>query len=109
MKKRSALALGIGASMGIAVLVAAAGPRPNSEIAVDMARGIVGGVILGSHAWSYNWNVPAADYQSRLQLWSSLCGWQGQCDGYGLATVGAGYSDQEPAEKTDDATPPIRP
>jgi hypothetical protein len=104
--KRSALALGIGASMGIAAMVAATGLRPKAEVAADMARSVVAGVILGSHAWPYDWNVPAADYQSRLELWSSLCGWQGRCDGDGLATVGFGDSDQEPViDKTEGATP----
>jgi hypothetical protein len=106
---KSAMALGIGASMGIAAMVAASGLQPQGEVAADMARSVVAGVILGSRAWPYDWNVPAADYQARLQLWSSLCGSPGQCDGQGVSTVGFGYSEQEPAEKIEDATPQIEP
>jgi len=95
--KKSVMALAVGASMGLATMGATTGLRPNGEFAADMARSVVAGVILGSHAWPYHLTAPAADYQSRLELWSSLCGSPGQCDGYGLATVGFGSSDQEPA------------
>jgi len=94
--KKAAMAVGIGVSIGIAATIAATGLRPNGDVAAGVARSVVTGAILGSHAWPYDWNIAAADYRTRLQLWSSLCGWQGQCDGYGLAAARIGDSDRDP-------------
>jgi hypothetical protein len=45
------------------------------EFATGVARGAIGGVILGSNAWP---SVPV-DIQSRLSFWSSDCSEQRKC------------------------------
>ena len=105
---KSAMALGLGATLGITAMAGGIRLQLNDEVAADLARSMVVGVILGSRTLPNDWKVAPAASQSRLQLWSSLCGSPGHSDGYGLATVGAGFSDPEPpadADKVENATP----
>jgi hypothetical protein len=90
--KKPAIALGIGAAIGLAATVG--GVRFGSDAPGDVVHGIVAGVILGSRVWPYDWTAPHADSQSRLQLLSSVCRAQGQCSGYGLAA--AALTDENP-------------
>jgi hypothetical protein len=50
----------------------ATSPVPSSTVAAGLARGVIGGVILGSNVWP---STPA-DVQARLLLWSPDCGEQ---------------------------------
>ena len=95
--KKSVIALGIGASLGLAATFAGSAVRPGSDVPADVAHGIAAGIILGSRVWPYSWTAPQADSQPRLQLLSALCRWQGQCAGYGLAA--ATFLDGDPVDR----------
>ena len=87
--KKTAIALGFGAGLGVAATIATSGPRVDPLMAAETVRGVVGGVLLGARVYPYDWNIPAAEYQQRLGLWSSLCQ-RPSCDDYGLASANIG-------------------
>jgi hypothetical protein len=73
--------LSIAAAIGLAATIVVA-PEFSGSVSAGLARGVIGGVILGTNAWP---SVPV-DVQARLALWSSDCNEQGQC-GWSLATI----------------------
>jgi hypothetical protein len=84
-----AIAAGIAAATaaGAVVTFAATDARQGGTVAVDMARGIIAGVILGSNVWPYQPSLVPADVQARVLLRPTECTWSDQCGGYGYAAA----------------------
>jgi hypothetical protein len=70
--KKLVTALAIAACVGLAAAIT---NDPVGNVATGLARGAIGGLILGSNVSP---SVPI-DVQSRLLLWSSNCNEQEQC------------------------------